>query len=519
MYPDPVPGWTHPNEFSHDTLAHHGIVLAGSDIGYSSPVIAEIDGDTSNGKEIAVVGADGIVYVHKSSGDLLWSSQLPNYSCNSASSSNKAFSSPAVGALNGDGIPYVVVGYGGFGSGACGGGVVALNGASGSQYWHFDLKKFAKGKFYATSHSVFSSPALADVDGDGKLEVGFGSFDRSIYLLNSDGTLRWYYLAADTVWSSPSFADVDGDGKPEMIIGTDISMNKKIKPPTPNGGYMYALKGIQKKTSKGRVGFRQGGAYKWLTSFDQTLYSSPVVADVLPDNPGSEVIIGSGCYFPQHTSAKRGAWVKILSLTTGKVLRTLSTGACSSSQVAVGDLDGDGVLEVVATVNGSASVGGDGYGRVMAWKASSTTPMWSVTPYLRGRNDSSIGNFKSPIIADLDGNGSLEVIVSNGAGVTVLNGIDGRTLTCSDSSCADAQPFLNAFQNLGGTPAVGDVDGDGDLDLFVAGGSNWNGGHGMIYGWTNFQSAISSDPGSGTPHALPWPMLRGNPQHLGSYGQ
>ncbi len=120
----------------------------------------------------------------------------------------------------------MVVGYGGFGGAVCGGGVVAYRGSDGAMLWHFDLKRFSKREhFYARLHSVFSSPAVADVDGDGKMEVGFGAFDRNIYLLNADGTLRWYYHAADTVWSSPAFADVNADGKLEMIIGSDMTQN------------------------------------------------------------------------------------------------------------------------------------------------------------------------------------------------------------------------------------------------------------------------------------------------------
>ena len=89
---------------------------------------------------------------------------------------------------------------------------------------------------------------------------------------------------------------------------------------------------------------------------------SPVIADVMPDRAGLEVVVQSGCYFPQKEIPKRGAWIKVLRGRDGKVLRTLSIPTCSSSQVAVADLDGDGELEIVATVSGSAAYGGDGFG-------------------------------------------------------------------------------------------------------------------------------------------------------------
>lgn len=481
--------------------------MDGTAVNFSSVAVAEIDGDASDGLETAVAMADGTLAVYKADGTLLWETHTPNFGC--GGSNNRILSSPAVGTLYGDGIPYVVVGYGGVGGRTCDGGVAAYRGTDGASAWIFSTKAFAKQQhFWSFSSTVFSSPTLVDTDGDGRLEVGFGSFDRNVYLLNFDGTVRWYYNAADTVWSSAAFATVGNEPTKRMFIGTDISGNSRINPPTKNGGFVYAFDTGSK--SGARVGFRQRGGYIWKTWVDQVVQSSPVIADVLP-SPGDELIVGSGCFFPQGKAVKKGHWVKILSASTGKVLQTLDAPGCLSSSVAIGDIDGDGQPEIVATVNGVAD--GDGKSRIVAWKPGNPTPIWSVIPRAAGGTDNYAGNIESPILADLDGNGSLEVIASVGGGLVVLNGIDGASLTCPERDCADGRPSLVGLGVFRTTPAVADVNGDGSLEL-VAGGAK--GSRGMLYGWTDF-AALNSTPGPLPRFKSAWPMFHGDAQRSGVY--
>lgn len=513
--PPPLPGWSE-YDLSRDAL-RHGLTLDGAVIGYSSPVIADIDGDPSSGLEVVVGGADGIVHAYRADGSRLWSRALKVHGCTKSSDTNKLFSSPAVGDLFGNGVPYVVIGYGGFSAEgtACGGGVAALRGYDGKIRWNLNLKKFGrKNGIPNFSHTVFSTPALADVEGKGKLAVGFGSFNHYSFLLGPRGKVRWYYCNADTVWSSPAFADVDGDGRLEMIIGSDITKNEQLQPPTPNGGYLVALR-TEKRKSK-HIWFRDASAVVWQTYFDQTIMSSPVIADVLPGNEGPEVIIGSGCYFPENSKDKNGKWIKILRLSDGKLLQTLNTPACLSSSAAAGDLDGDGRLEVVAIANGSKSLGGSGQSQLMAWKADNPEPIWTAVPKVKGQNDPFAGDFRSPLIADLDGNGSPEVIIANGVGIAIFNGIDGRPLTCQDSACQDGPSLLlYAYGSLKSTPAVGDIDRDGSLDLVAGGKSSIISSRGGLYAWTGFAELLGSDQGAEPPYQAPWPMFRGNAARSG----
>lgn len=509
LRPDPLAGWTHDEKLSGDSSQKHGRFTNGSRFQFSTSVVAELDGNPDNGKELVAIDRSTTVYAFRSDGSLMWSTKVKARGCSLPS----PLSSPAVGDLYGNGKFYVVLGFGGTGR-SCPGGVIALRGSDGKKAWRFDTKKYSKRyKYYAIAYGVVSSPALADVDGDGRLEIGFGSYNRFVYLLNANGSVRWSYIAADTVWSSPAFVNVDSDPDLEMIIGTDITQNKFLRPPTPNGGFLYAFKTKQKQSH--RIGFRDKNAYLWLRAFDQILQSSPSVGELISGNAGLEIVIGSGCYFPEGSKNKRGKWVKILSAGTGKVLRTLDAPACSASSPAIADIDEDGANEVVATINGASAIGGDGKSRLIAWEPESGKVLWSLIPRTRGGNDAYGGNYMSPVVADIDGNGSLEVLVSNNSGVAVYSGKDGSALSCEERTCDDDDLLLSTTSVLKGSPTIADLNNDGVLEVIVSGSHSGAENEGTIFVWTAFSSIMNSPVGSLISYYAPWPRFRHDEMNSG----
>jgi hypothetical protein len=525
--PPAVPGWTHPPYNGDDPGV--GVQLSGAPVIRSSPTIADIDGNPGNGQEVAVGGSDGLLYVYRSNGTKLWSLNVMPAACNIAAGDYVLNTAPAVGKLLGTATPYVVVTYGTILlQSNCDGGVAVYNGATGALQWRFSLRAWQVSQGYPNEalDGAVSSPALADTDGDGQMEIGFGGLDRNLYLLNADGSVRWYYHAADSIWSSPAFANVDGDAALELVTGTDISANPQVIPPTTDGGFVYAFD-TQPRAPK-RIEFNTG--YIWRTpNLGQAIFSSPAIGDVLASNPGSEIVIGSSCFFPtavpdRQPGNKTGKWIKVLRLSDGATLQTLPTDACVQSSAALGDIDDDGTLEIVATVN-SPSIDDNcpsavNQSKIVAWHAASTTPIWSTVPRdaNSGCNDGFGGDLQSPVIADLDGNGSLEVLAANWWSVAVLNGKTGAALTCQKTPNCGSRKSLFAAYTVKSTPAVGDINGDGKLDVVIGGAHIWlnSGKTGMLYAWTNFASAgLGSPAGSQPNYSAPWPMFRGNPAHTG----
>lgn len=77
---------------------------------------------------------------------------------------------------------------------------------------------------------ICGSPALADLDGDKKLEIIVAAMDQHVYVWRHDGKLQdgFPVLASDKtldlrarIVASPAIGDVDGDGKLEIAIGTN----------------------------------------------------------------------------------------------------------------------------------------------------------------------------------------------------------------------------------------------------------------------------------------------------------
>jgi hypothetical protein len=491
-----------------------GVRLDGNWVYFSPTIIADIDGNTANGREVVVGTADGYVNAFSGSGAKLWSYRVA--SCSRYRGFNTGDEiiqgAPAVGDLNGDGRPEVVVGYGtrAFLSeitcdGGDTGGVVAIDGASGALTWRYTTSPDNMNNFIL--NGTIASPSLADVDGNGTLEVGFGSLNNNVYLLDASGARLWKYRTFDTVWSTPAFADVNGDGRKEMLIGTDFGPNNCV-PNTPGCkipgayGFLYAF-----DTAGGPGENREfGQGYLWRQQFDQVIWSSPAVGDL--DRDGTlEVVIGSGANYPTV-----GNWVKVLDAATGTVERTLVTPARTPSVPALGDLNGDGTIEIVAA-SGT---------KVIAWNAAGSV-VWESTPTSPedGNTTSFEANTNSPIIADLDGNGSLEVAITARKAIAILRGDNGEQLTANSN--ADMRRSLWMWLLNLSTPAVGDLDGDGSLEL-ASGGSNTHvdfnfpsNGPGFLYAWGDFASWLGSPPAGGRqPYAAPWPMAHGGSTHIGA---
>ncbi len=188
----------------------------------TSPAVGDLDGDGD--LEVIVEGMDRRIHAWHHDGTVVAGWPISQWNGDPLWRGGR--SSPALGDMDGDGLPEVVVGTMSpmhNGEQDTNATVWAINGDS----------SLMSGFPVQTEQYIHSSPALADIDGDGKLEIIVGSGQgmpvgrtNLVYAWNEDGTpvhlpggLAWPRETVETVLAPPAIGDIDGDGEPEIVIG------------------------------------------------------------------------------------------------------------------------------------------------------------------------------------------------------------------------------------------------------------------------------------------------------------
>ena len=271
-----------------------------------------------------------------------------------------------------------------------------------------------------TGFSVSPSATAAQLDEDPQLEIVIASQDQYCYVYNHDGSLfpGWPRYLGEVLWpdqwvntnSSPAVADLDADGEPEIIVGSA-------------SGELYVFR----KDGSAFPGFPRP------TSF--MVYSSPAIGDIDGDEE-PEIVVGDnhGYVYAFNTDGTQ---------CPGFPYATPYTVHASP---ALGDLDGDGVLEIVVSSEAAGAdlyaIDGDG----------SDLPGWprQLNPYT--------GIISSPTLADLDLDGSLDVVV----------GVRNGQLAALDAA-GNYKPGwpVDAGYSCESSPTLVDLDDDPELEIIV----------------------------------------------------
>ncbi|MFL6290904.1 MAG: FG-GAP repeat domain-containing protein [Thermoanaerobaculia bacterium] len=394
-----------------------------------SQVLAADLGLTPGYRSIVFGLRNGKLYVvkHNSNGSwgaaAGWPQQLPNH----------IYSSPAVGDVNGDSAPDIVVGYGSVETQGLGHGGARAYGRDGGLLWEVLTGDVTPGPANGFRDPVMSTPAIGDVDGDGTMEVVFGGLDHKLYVVNGENGLSnnaaiWPKDMMDTVFSSPALHDMDGDGKLDIIIGTDYYLT--------SGGRLRVLH---------FDGTELPGFPK---EIDQVVSSSPAVGDI--DGDGKpEIVHGTGTFFPNRLE-RLYAWKCDGSAVPGWPVTV--SGQVQSSPALV-NLDGDPELEVVATADNTRS---STQFHVYAFQGNGSQIFSTVVKDFFGQSLSA----GEPVVGDVLGDTVLEILVPTNGEVAIFT-TAGVQLTETDNFPDDlSKPNLMTQDSLTGV-AVTDLETDG----------------------------------------------------------
>ncbi|MDP9402319.1 MAG: VCBS repeat-containing protein, partial [Actinomycetota bacterium] len=392
--------------------------LPGAAVRESSPLAVDLDG---GGLDVVFGAHDGKVYaLHGSDGSGVggWPRQT----------SHAINSSPAAADTDGDSRPEVFVGSGVGSHGQCSGGAMYSFEHDGNQRFRFQGSDQT-----CPSQAIHSSPALGDINRDSSSDVTFGALGLQMYSLSQSGTLNpgWPYYTDDTVFSTPALADVNGDGQTDVIVGGDSTPGPPIDH---RGGLVRAISG--------------GGQTLWEFRVNEIVRSSPAVGDI--DGDGRpEIVFGTGDFWVRQAGGASDA-TKVFALNPNGSLKWVrETGGYTLASPTLADIDGNGVLDVAI-----GTFEGPNPGRVFA---------------LRGGDGADLPNYPrasgggvvlgSISTADLDGDGGQDLLVPTGAAVFAYSGKTGQRLFGLEEGKV-------AFQN---SPLVADVDGNGLLDIIAVG--------------------------------------------------
>ena len=393
-------------------------------------------------------------------------------------------SSPAVGDIdnNDGGRPEIVVGFGSEVGSATKGGVIVLEhtGAVKAGWPRFTIDTHGNGN----PKTVFSTPAIGDLDNDGDKEIVVGSFEKRIYAYHHNGSLvsgfpadsallgrfpTWPNLVgklADSIWSSPALADLNGDGHLDIVIGTDEG-NFDDRYGGDSGGWNcpYTL------PPGWAPGYCGGSLYaidfqgNVLPGFPkyylEIIQSTPAIADLNEDS-SPDIFHGTGTYYynnsPDHPTygfrvfGRNSNGTFLSGWNGGKV-----TNNTTPASPAIGDIAGDSRPELIM---------GDNSGRIFAWNADGS--LVNGFPMIPRTHNGQTHNFDvglSFVLGDIDNDNKQEILFNMKSSVVIVDG-NGQQLTTSNNG-SDGKPGYTTGGWLVNTPALGDVDDDGRLELIV----------------------------------------------------
>lgn len=267
---------------------------------------------------------------------------------------------------------------------------------------------------------------LADLDGDGKPEYIVGQRYGTLYYYKYHAPDRWtkYEIGRDSPSDVGCIAlDITGDGRQDVIAG----------------GVWYH------NTGDSRQPFT-----RYVFDADLAAVHDIVAADI--DGDGKPEIL-------TMSDANDLRWYKIPADPSGTWQHQV-IGPAVHAGMAVGDLDGDGDLDIVRANVWFENINGDG----SAWQVRPIGP--NTYPPADFRPRFAFDGVRA-VICDMNGNGKQDIVFSDaeipGGAVWWMENLDGVGHYWRRHAIHQPRaPRRGALHSL----YVGDLDGDGDLDVF-----------------------------------------------------
>jgi len=321
-----------------------------------------------------------------------------------------------------------------------------------------------------TTNEVIVTPLIADVDGDGVPDVVVNATrvdmmnyatGEIVLLDGATGAEKWRITHdppnmkfGSQGLTSVAIGDVSGDGLPDIIYAGRPEGTQQISP-------IHAVDGTGKFLWTSRLPNNMPAKIR-------TMRGAPAVAN-LDNDPQTEIIFGAAVldhdgllvWNQANMGTQFGTPLYLNGPNAGQPIYM-------SGLATIADLDKDNKPEIIT-------------GRE-AWKIN-WTPGNPPTVMLSmfWQNKTGQGNDGWPAIADIDLNGTPEVVLTAWPEIKVLDGLTGKLwcgidptgVMCNGNDALRTQPIAIKGGNLGGPATIADFDGDGRPEAGIAGGVNY----------------------------------------------
>jgi uncharacterized repeat protein (TIGR01451 family) len=321
----------------------------------------------------------------------------------------------------------------------------------------------------------YASPAVADLDGNGSMEVIAGAYTLFILSGENGNVIKSINTPGDRIWPGVVVADLDGDNNDEIVIAQ-------------GGGYLYV--------------FDQSLSVIWSKQPASRELRGLSVYDLDDDGTLEVIVTGAvlstvNTWVYEHNGDLRAGWPQ-LSDDSGYAYGVFNDNA------AIADIDSDGIGEIIvpsdvhyicayepdgAHIPAHAMYGGKYWGQVGIWESPDTELRgWGYCDGNRAESYRTNIAHGPAAIADMDGDGSIEVVATGNVydcnvghppgkynGVYVFNAdrsrFDKSGYDWRNPPIDTGAPYSEDWREIESAqpnPVLADLDGDGELEILYA---------------------------------------------------